>query len=172
MLSGLVTMSQDVKFQTYTADLLIIATKDSKDVQFENKNILANLNYKTGNLKIEMKNSDFYSKGSQQKSGIGEEQDVINYTLVGMLPIEQILNQKESNKEYTVELQLINDNIDFSKVLNFKMNVMRTSQQSGSYRVFTFTGQLYNNDIQLPAFDGFDNEVEIRIMFNAFWNGQ
>jgi hypothetical protein len=91
--------------------------------------------------------------------------------LIGYLPIEQVINQKTNTKQYTVELQLINDNIDFSDVLNFTMSVMRTNQQANSYRVFTFVGTLYNDKLQIPAFKEFDNQIDIRIMFNAFWNG-
>lgn len=170
LLINYTAISQSAKYQTYTADLTIIATKDSQDVQWQNKSILVNMDYKTGKITIEINNSDFFNKSTQEKAREGEEVRDTKYTLVGMLPIDQIINQKQSNQEYTVELQLINDDIDFRNVLNFKMNVMRTSQQSGSYRVFTFSGLLYNDELKLPAFKGYDNEVEIRIMFNAFWN--
>ncbi len=163
------TTGQGVKYQTYSADLLIIAHKDGQDFQWQNKDILASLNYKTGDLKIEIKNTDFFNKESKEK--LIDEDEVIEYTFKGMLPIEQILDQKPNTKEYIIELQLVNDDIDFSYLVNFKMNVMRTSQQSGSYRVFTFSGTLYNDELQFPAFKGYDNDVEIRIMFNAFWNG-
>ncbi len=166
---SILASGQGVKFQTYSADLLIIAHKDGQDIQWQNKDILASLDYKNGNIKILIKNTDFINKDTQEK--IVDEDDIVEYTFKGTLPIEEILDQKPSNKEYTVELQLVNDDIDFSKVVNFKMNVMRTSQQSGSYRVFTFSGILYNDELQFPAFKGYDNEVEIRLMFNAFWNG-
>lgn len=161
--------AQEARYQTYSADLEIIATKDGVDYKWQNSDILVNLNYKTGKINIEIKSDDFHNK--EQSEPLTNTNNNIRYSLVGYLPIEQIIDQKISTKQYTVELQLINDNIDFSDVLNFAMSVMRTSQQAGSYRVFTFSGNLYNDKLQLPAFKGFDNNIEIRIMFNAFWNG-
>lgn len=165
---SIVAGAQGVKYQTYSADLLIIAHNDSQDFQWQNKDILASLDYKTGDIKIEISNNDFYNKETQAK--VVDENDEIIYNFIGILPIDQILNQKPSSQDYTVELQLKNDNIDFSEVVNFRMNVLRTSKQSGSYRVFTFSGVIYNDELELPAFKGYDNEVEIRIMFNAFSN--
>ncbi len=161
--------TQEAKYQTYSADLEIIATKDGVDYQWQNSDILVNLNYKTGKINIEIKSNDFHNKG-QTKPTENLNND-LRYSLIGYLPIEQVINQKTNTKQYTVELQLINDNIDFSDVLNFTMSVMRTNQQANSYRVFTFVGTLYNDKLQIPAFKEFDNQIDIRIMFNAFWNG-
>ncbi|GEM_PF-450401 len=161
--------TQEAKYQTYSADLEIIATKDGVDYQWQNSDILVNLNYKTGKINIEIKSNDFHNKG-QAKPTENLNND-LRYSLIGYLPIEQVINQKTNTKQYTVELQLINDNIDFSDVLNFTMSVMRTNQQANSYRVFTFVGTLYNDKLQIPAFKEFDNQIDIRIMFNAFWNG-
>jgi hypothetical protein len=171
LICSIVSQAQEAKYQTYSADLTIIATKDGNDQQWENKNISVVLDYKTGNISIEIRNNDFYNKETQEVVKNKEELNNGKFTLKGILPIEQILNQKTYNHEYTTELQLINDNIDFSKQINFNMNVLRTSQQSKSYRVFTFIGKLYNDELNIPAFKGFDNEVEIRILFNVYWNG-
>jgi len=168
---GLSSIGQEAKFQTYSADLLIIASKDSKDVQWLNKDILVNMDYKTGNISIVVKSNNFINKANHEPALESNETMNTSYTFLGRLPIEQILNQKTNNQEYTVELQLVNDEIDFSNEVNFKMNVMRTSQRSGSYRVFTLIGTIYQDDVQIPAFKEYDNEVEIRIMFNAYWNG-
>ena len=92
--------------------------------------------------------------------------------LVGIMPIDQIINQKIINQEYDIELQLINNDISLSEVLNFKMNIMLPNQGPDNYRVFTLTGTLYNDVLNLKAFKGYDNEVEIRLMFNAFWTGE
>ena len=163
--------SQEAKYQTYTARMEVIASKDGNEYKWENSNILVNLNYKTGDFKIELKNSDFYSKESNEPVNDENQEEEITYLIKGFLPIERIIDQKTSTQDYTVELQLTNDDINFSEVINFNMNIMRTSQQSGSYRVFSLVGTLYNDEINLPAFEGYDNEVGIRILFNAFWNG-
>ncbi len=86
------------------------------------------------------------------------------------MPINEILNQKPATQSYKIELQLTNEEFDFSKEINFDMSVMRTSQQAQSYRVFTLSTVLYNDEVDLPAFKEYDNEVEIVIIFNAYWN--
>ena len=159
-------------FQTYTADLLVIATKDGINQQWQNKDIRITLNYETGAFKTVINNSDFYNKETNSRI---KENDISNDTefiFEGNMPINQILNQKTINQDYDIELQLTNDDINFSEVINMKMNIMRPNQNSNSYRVFTLTGILYNDELNLPAFKGYDNEVEIRIIFNAFWTGQ
>ncbi len=164
-------ISQEAKYQTYSAKMEVVATKDGQEHQWQNSNIIVNLNYKTGNFKIELRNSDFFNRETNQPANENNPEEEITYLFKGYLPIEQIIDQKMSSQDYIVELQLTNDDINFSEVIQFNMNVLRTSQQSGSYRVFTFFGTLYNDDINLPAFDGYDNEIKIRIIFNAFWNG-
>lgn len=170
-ITTLLSYSQEPNFQTYSADLLIIATKDGKDYQWENKNISVTLNYKTGAFKAVINNRDFYNKQTNTK--IKEDSISVDseFIITDIMPIEQIINQKTVNQVYDIELQLINRSINLSEMLNFKMNIMRTSQNPDSYRVFTLTGTLNNDQLNLPAFSGYDNEVEIRIIFNAFWNG-
>ncbi len=164
------TQAQKPGYQTYSANMIIAATAGSENHEWENNKIMVNLNYKTGNIRIDLRNIDFYNKASLVEVNNDTTLNSTKFTLKGILPIEQIINQKTYNQEYITELQLINDNNDFSVEVNFKMNIMRTSQQSGSYRVFTLTGTLYNDEINIPSFKGYDNEIEIRIMFNAFWN--
>ena len=170
--SNLLVLGQAPKYQTYSANLLIIATKGGEDHQWQNKNITVTLNYKTGNFKAIIHNSDFYNK----QTDIRVKEDSISgnteFMLVGIMPIDQIINQKIINQEYDIELQLINNDISLSEVLNFKMNIMLPNQGPNNYRVFTLTGTLYNDVLNLKAFKGYDNEVEIRLMFNAFWTGE
>lgn len=163
---------QAPRYQTYSSNLLIIATKSGEDYQWENKDITVTLNYKTGNFKATIHNSDFYNK----QTNVRVKEDSISgsseFQLIGIMPIERIINQKVINQGYDIELQLINNDISLSEMLNFKMNIMRPSQGSGNYRVFTLMGILYNDTLNLPAFKGYDNEVEIRLLFNAFWTGE
>ncbi len=163
-------LAQEPGYQTYSANMIIVAKIDGENHEWENNRIMVNLNYKTGNIRIDLKNNDFYSSKPEEPTLNDSLTDNTKYTFKGILPIEQIINQKTYNQEYTTELQLTNDDIDFSNEVIFKMNIMRTSQQSGSYRVFTLIGTIYNDELKLPAFKGYDNEVEIRILFNAFWN--
>lgn len=169
---SLAAVAQEAQFQTYSADLLVIASKDNDNIQWQNKDIRVTLNYKNGNIKIVIKDNDFYNKQSQIR--VKEDNGFENqeFLFVGNLPINQINNQKTINQDYDVELQLTNDDISLSEVINFKMNVMRPNQNATSYRVFTLTGILYNDVLNLPAFKGYNNEVEIRVIFNVYWNGE
>ncbi len=171
-ISSLVFYAQEPQFQTYSADLLIVATKDGDNVQWQNKDIVVTLNYRTGDFKAIINNTDFYNKQTNMK--ISEDSISISseFLFVGIMPIRDIVNQKAINQDYDTELQLINYDMDLTEMINFKMNVMRPNQNAGAYRVFTLTGTLYNYELNLPAFEGYDNEVEIRIMFNGFWSGQ
>lgn len=164
-------LAQEAKYQTYSADMTLIATQNSEDIQWLNKDLVVNLDYSTGKLSITAYNTDFYSSAAIRKEIENSEIGKVEYKFIGILPIDEILNQKQNNKEYNVELQLRNDDIDYSHTVNLTMSVMRTSQRAGSYRVFTFNGILYNDELQLPAFKMYDNQVEIRIMFNAYWKG-
>lgn len=170
--SSLFFYAQEPQFQTYSADLLIIATKDGENFQWQNKNIVVTLNYKTGDFKAIIHNNDFYNKQSNIRVMEDSISNNSEFMLIDIFPIERIIYQKSINQDYNIELQLINNDLSLSKLLNFKMNVMRPNQNAGSYRVFTLTGTLYNYDLNLPAFRGYDNEVEIRLMFNGFWSGQ
>ena len=170
--SSLVLNAQSPQFQTYSADMMIIATKDGENIQWQNKDIKVTLNYRTGDFKAIINNSDFYNKETNTK--VSEDSIVYDreFIFTSILPINQIINQKAINQDYDTELQLINDELSLTEMINFKMNVMRPNQNAGAYRVFTLSGTLYNYELNLPAFVGYDNEIEIRIMFNGVWSGQ
>lgn len=169
---NLLSCGQAPKYQTYSANLLIIATKEGENYQWQNKNITVTLNYKTGNFKAIIRNSDFYNKQTDIRVAEDSISGNSEFMLVGIMPIDQIINQKTINQDYDIELQLTNNDISLSEMLNFKMNIMRPDQGPDNYRVFTLTGTLYNDTLNLRAFKGYDNEVEIRLVFNAFWTGE
>ncbi len=162
--------AQSPSYRTYSASIEIAASKNGIDKSWKNKDIIVNLNYKTGKLDITLKNSDFKNTASNDKIVNEESVEEKIYFLKGYLPINEILNQKPATQSYKIELQLTNEEFDFSKEINFDMSVMRTSQQAQSYRVFTLSTVLYNDEVDLPAFKEYDNEVEIVIIFNAYWN--
>ena len=170
--STIITFGQAPKYQTYSAGLMITATINGDTYSWQNKDLIVTLNYKTGDLKIIINNNDFYNKETNQNVNEDNISDNREFLLIGNLPIDQVINQKTVNQDYDIELQLTNDDFAINELINFKMNIMRPNQSSESYRVFTFTGVLYNDKLNLPAFKGFDNDVEIRIFFNAFWNGR
>lgn len=173
LLCSLLSISQDGNYQTYSASMTIFASKDGTDYQWTNKEILVNLNYKTGDFKLLLNKSDFLQKDSS--ANFNQKHNTANnhqFNFSGVFPIDQILNQKTTNKSYNIELQLENESFDFFTTVNFNMTVIRTSQKAGSYRVFTLDGSLNNDDLNLPEFEGYDNEISTRIIFNAFWNGE
>ncbi len=45
------------------------------------------------------------------------------------------------------------------------------SSSAGNYRIFSLHGILYNDQLDLPFFTGFNNEIEIYINFNGFFEG-
>ncbi len=166
-----VIFAQAPKYQTYTADLLIIATKNGDNIQWENKDIVVTLSYKTGDLKVIINNSDFYNTQTYSRVKEDDILDNSEFIFSGNLPIDQINNQKTTNQSYNTELQLINNDMSLSEEINFKMDIMRPNLNNENYMVFTLSGVLYNNELNLPAFRGYDNEVELRLIFNVFWTG-
>ncbi len=169
ILSIMVT-AQDTKYQTYTAELVVAAQKNDSAFNWKNKNIIVNLNYKTGNFSVKIYNTDFTNE--QQDIAFIENTDnqPSEYKFTGIFPIDKIINQKQTNQEYDVELELINKDINLSEMVNFKMTIVKPNQGKGQYRIFTLSGTLNNEKVKIPAFKNYDNNIAIRILFNAFWN--
>jgi len=131
LISNLALFAQAPKYQTYSADLLIIASKDGENIQWQNKDIVVTLNYKTGALKIIINNNDFLNKQNNENI-IDDDSENSEFIFLGNLPIEQVINQKNENQEYDIELQLTNNNFSINEVINFKMNIMRPNQTAES----------------------------------------
>ncbi len=85
--------AQEPGYQTYSANMIIVAKIDGENQEWENNRIMVNLNYKTGNIRIDLKNTDFFSKNSQEIINNDSLTDYTKYTFKGILPIEQIINQ-------------------------------------------------------------------------------
>lgn len=167
--SSIGTAQTGTRYQTYTAVMKIAATKDGQQYEWENKNITVVLNYQTGEFTSRIKNHDFYDPTKPQNFNSDSIQDQIEYTLNGVFPIREIINQQTISQNYQVELHLNNEESMSHHTLLFNMAVMRPgSGGSGNYRVFTLEGTLYNDETNLPAFKGFDNEITIRLSFNGY----
>ncbi len=147
------------------------AYKDGENHQWENKNITVMLDYKIGSFLVRLKNTDFNNPDAQTAALTDPETEVREFTMKGIFPIRDIINQKPINQDYVVELQLINQELMLNRTILFNVKVTNTSQSAaGQYRVFLLSGTMYNDEMQLPGFVGFENEIELFIGFNAFMN--
>jgi len=162
--------AQTTRYQTYTAVMKITATKDGQQYQWENKRISVVLDYKTGNFTCRLKNTDFYDPGHPQN--FFETDTVLNqleYTLSGIFPIRNIINQQTIRQDYKVELQLTNQELMLNQTILFDMSILRPNPSGdGNYRVFTLEGKMNNAETELPAFRKFDDGINIRLGFNGY----
>jgi len=150
--------------------LKISAMKEGQNYQWENPDISVSLNYKNGDFTIKLSNDDFRVNQTNQVAISDTVEDRREITLSGIFPIDQIIDQLSINQKYVVELQLSNWDLNIDKTINFNLTVTNPGTNMAQYRMFQMNGILYNDDLQLPAFNGFDNEIEIWILFNGFKN--
>lgn len=91
IISSYVIFAQAPKYQTYTADLLIIATKNGDNIQWQNKDIVVTLSYKTGDLKVIINNSDFYNNQTNSRVKEDDILDNSEFIFTGNLPIDRTI---------------------------------------------------------------------------------
>ena len=162
--------AQQTRYQTNKAALKISAFKNGENYQWENKEILVFLDYRTGNFVTRLKNTDFRSTVHPEFHVLPPAEEETEYLFKGILPINDIINQKSINQTYPIELQIVNEALGLDETLSMQMTITRPGSGAANYRVFSLAGKMYNDQLQLPAFLGFDNEIEIWIVFNAFSN--
>lgn len=160
------TFAQQVKYQTFKAKMSIIGEKDGEKMQWDNNNITVALDYENGNFISRLKNTDFYFKDDiiPINDDEREEREII---LKGIFPINQMINQRQINATYNLELELITPNGSY--FLNFNIDVTRPNDGK-SYRIFVMRGIFYNDETNFPAFKGYQNEINLILGFNAFSN--
>jgi len=150
----------------------LVAQQGEESYQWENSDNTVYLDYKTGDFKVRMKNSDFYNPLHPAPSDSELEQEVREFIFQGILPIYDMINQKNINQQYNIELDLVCDDLRLFETVNFNMTITRPNASSGSnYRIFSLQGMLYNDQLNLPFFEGFNNEIELNIVFNGFFEG-
>ena len=164
------SFSQETRYQTYKAQLKISAVKEGEIYKWENKNISVMLDYRTGEFLLRLKNTDFQQTDGGADVVSDNDKQQVEYLFKGIFPVNDIVHQKSISNVYPIELQLSCDELDINQTLNFQMGVTRPGSGSGDYRIFSLNGKLYNNELNIPAFNGFDNEVDLWIVFNAFSN--
>lgn len=168
LLSVSVSGQSQARYQTYQSKMKIIAIKQGQEYQWENKNITVLLDYQNGDFLVKLRNSDFLMNALDSPD-TSEIQDITEYQLRGIFPIRAIINQKQINQHYNVELQLVNDERDINNTLRFDLEVTNPGTTRANYRIFILQGILYNNEVHIPAFAGFDNDITIRIGFNGYF---
>lgn len=158
--------SQEIHYQTLEAQMKITATRHDDVFQWENKKIAVSLDYKTGAFMVKLNNKDFReTMGNDQPQE--QDTDEVYYEFKGILPINDIINQQNINQTYPVELQLICESLDIDQTLPFQMDITKPGSGSVDFRIFSIHGKMYNDEVQIPAFKTYDNEVELWIIFNA-----
>ena len=164
-------LAQQTRYQTNKAALKISAFKSGENYQWENKDITVVLDYRNGDFITRLKNTDFRSVSHPEFHESPPAEQEIEYVFKGILPIREIINQKNINQTYPIELQIVCDALGLDQTIGFQMTITRPNTSDASnYRIFSLQGKMYNDDLQLPAFEGFDNEIEVWIVFNAFSN--
>ena len=161
--------AQNTRYQTYTAVMKIMATKDGQQYEWENKNISVVLDYKNGDFTCRLMNTDFYDAAHPQNFVSDTLEDKLEYTLSGIFPVFDIIHQKTINQDYKVELQLTSQELMLNYTILFDMTIMRPNPSGdGNYRAFRMEGKIYNHKAHIPAFRGFDDEITMRLAFNGY----
>jgi hypothetical protein len=171
--SASLLFAQQTKYVTHNTMMKIKAKKFGEPVEWENKNVTVNFDYKTGEFITYLTNTDFVNPNADMRMIKEAEVQRRQVTLGGMLPISEIIAQQQETQNYKVELQLIAEELDISHTILFDMLITKPkSGESKSNRFFTLNGILYNDQTNLPAFEGYENEIQIWLMFSGFMNVQ
>jgi hypothetical protein len=171
--SATILHAQQAQFMTYNSMMKIKASKNGEPVEWENPNVSVRFDYRSGEFITYLTNTDFVKPGSD--INITKESDVPTrqLTLEGTLPISDIINQKQESQNYMVELNLKNTELNLSETILFDLLITKPETgNSKAYRVFTMNGLLYNDQTNFPAFNGYENEIQIWLIFSGFMNVQ
>ena len=171
LLTSTVLIGQQDQLVANSTVIRLTGVKDGKRIEWENKNIAVMLNYKTGKFISRIKNTDLQNTEivplPAQDSAIVERV----FTLSGTFPISDILNQHQQKQQYKVELELENEDLEIAETLLFDMLITRPESSSdNNFRVFSLNGVLHNDQLELPAFEGFEDEVGLWLMFSGIMN--
>jgi hypothetical protein len=173
LFSTTILLAQQTQFITHNSLMKIKASKNGEPDEWENKNVSVNFDYKTGEFITHLTNTDFVKPDTDINMSKDSDAPSRQLTLGGTLPISEIINQRQANQNYKVELQLTVDDLNITETILFDMLITRPeSGESKSYRMFTLNGILYNDKTNLPAFAGYDNEIQIWLLFSGSMNVQ
>jgi hypothetical protein len=156
------------RYQTLKSTIKISAMKDGQAYVWENKNPNVVLDYKVGNLDIYLTNKDFVQSSEEQPQLTNPEEELREFVIKGIVPIDPIIQQLVIKQQYFVELSLINRELGLNNPIKFDLTVTNPGTSQKQYRMFSLHGTLDNREMMLPAFEGFDPEIEIWIGWAAY----
>jgi hypothetical protein len=156
------------RYQTMKSTMKISAMKNGENYVWENKNIHLVLDYKVGNLQVKMVNRDFVNVNEAPDSPIDSLGWELEYTLQGIIPINDIIQQLVIKRDYVVELNIINRELGLNHPVQFTLTVTNPGTTQQNYRLFSMRGRMYNSVLRFPALEGFDDEIEVWIGWTAY----
>ena len=152
-------------------ELKLVSCKNGEWFIIEHKDINLVLDYGLGNIQINLKNTDFDTLNhSQEEMNYALKEDRI-YKITGQIPINEILNQKNIEAQYFVELNLSNQDLRINHPVRFDLTVStpNPSINRAKFRNFILHGTFQNHELQLPYFEGYDDNIEVWIKWTAYY---
>ncbi len=160
--------SQQDQLVANSTVMRITGVKDGQRLEWENKNVAVMLNYKTGIFISKIKNTDLQNTEADPLKGRDTDLNERVFILSGTFPINDIINQHQEQQHYKVELELENEELEIKESILFDIVVNRPESGSdNNFRVFSMNGVLQNDRLGLPAFEGFEDEIGLWLMFSG-----
>ena len=156
------------RYQTLSSVIQITASKNGESYIYENKNVNLVLDYKVGNFQAEFSNMGFVLTTDATSSSLDSLETEREFAFKGILPIDEIIQQLVIKKQYFVELELINWELDLNETLSFDLTVTNPGNTQQNYRMYSLHCKMKYQHLQLAAFEGFDDDVEIWINWTAY----
>ncbi|MFC2106785.1 hypothetical protein ACFLRY_00470 [Bacteroidota bacterium] len=143
--------------------LEVIGVKDGNAVQKETRNLMVKLNYETGDIEMGFSMKDVRLISSDNMPIEDNLNDA--YKITGRLPLNDILYNKNTDQNYTIELN-INNNGNINSVL-FNCDIKNYTGSGKGFRQF-----FMSTDINLPEDSeekyGYESKVKVIISFQMF----
>ncbi len=158
-------------YQTQKTRIKVGIVQNGEWFIIEHKDINLVLDYGLGNLQINLKNTDFATLNYNQSETDYTLNEERVYTIKGTIPINEILNQKNIEAQYFVELLLTNRELGINHPVRFDLTVSspNPSTNRAKFRNFILHGTFQNHELQLPYFEGYDDNIEVWIKWTAYY---
>jgi hypothetical protein len=158
-------------YQTQKTTIKVGIMKDGEMTILENSDINLVLDYGVGNLQVRLLNKDFSDPKQESPPSINASEGLREYFVRGILPINDILNQRQIKQEYIVELNFSSRELGINHPVRFDLTVTSPNpgKNQSKYRMFILHGTFYNSELQLPYFEGYEDEIEVWIKWTAYY---